>query len=432
MNPTSRRVAVIGGGYAGFAAAVELSRHGVPVVLFEAARTLGGRARRVETAGARVDNGLHILIGAYTETLRLIDCVRQPGEPAGLLRRQLELTIHPRFHLRAPRLRAPLHLAAALLCCKGIAFSDRLRAAGFMAKLRRQHFQLVHDITVADLLKAHRQSGSICRFLWYPLCVSALNTPPEQASAQVFLNVLRDSLNGSRADSDLMLPQTDFSALFPEPAARFLRQRGGDVRTGVRVDSFSRSADGFGLAPGAGRFSEVIIAVSPHRAGSLLAAHPELADTIAMLDALTYQPIYSVYLQYPPGTRLPFRMGGIEAEYSQWLFDRGQLCGQDGLIGVVISASGAHQDLDQEELALKVRDELAQALGITAPALWHKVIAEKRATFACTPGLRRPGTRTAIPGLFLAGDYVRSDYPATIEAAVRSGIEAARQVMQHA
>ena len=151
-----------------------------------------------------------------------------------------------------------------------------------------------------------------------------------------------------------------------------------------------------------------------------------------MIEQFVYQPIYSVYLQYARETRLPFRMGGLEARYAQWLFDRGQLCGQDGLIGVVISASGAHQGLAHDDLARAVHAELVKYFPGLGEPRWHQVIAEKRATFSCTPGLLRPDNATAVKGLYLAGDYTSSDYPATIESAVRSGISAASLVMQNA
>jgi hypothetical protein len=151
-----------------------------------------------------------------------------------------------------------------------------------------------------------------------------------------------------------------------------------------------------------------------------------------MIAAFRYQPIYSVYLQYAPQVRLPFAMGGLEAMYSQWLFDRGRLCGQHGLIGIVISASGAHQNLPHDALAQVVHEELAANFRNLGDPLSHRVIAEKRATFACTPNLARPDNVTPVHGLFLAGDYTASDYPATIESAVRSGVRAAKLVMQHA
>ncbi|MGH6629036.1 MAG: NAD(P)-binding protein, partial [Burkholderiales bacterium] len=216
------RVAGVGGGYAGMAAATELARRDIPVTVFETARTLGGRARRVEINGMPLDNGLHILIGAYRETLRLIELTRRPQEALGLVRLPLELVVHPHFRLRAPRLPAPLHLAAALICARGLDLAGRLKAAAFMAAMRRQSFRLGTDTSVEHLLASYRQPTAVTRYLWNPLCISALNTQPHEASAQIFLNVLRDSFNGALADSDLLLPAVDFSALFPERAAAFL------------------------------------------------------------------------------------------------------------------------------------------------------------------------------------------------------------------
>lgn len=431
LHPASSRVAIIGGGYAGMAAAVQLARHDTPVKVFEAGKVPGGRARRVEVGGIVLDNGLHILIGAYAETLRLIELTREAGTPSGLTRLPLELTVHPHFQLRAPRLPAPLHLAVALLRARGLSLSDRLRAAGFIAALRRRKFRLEQDGSVTGLLDAYRQSDALRRYLWHPLCVSALNTAPAQASAQVFLNVLRDSLNGSRADSDLLLPTLDFSALFPERAVAYLASRGGDVRLGTTVRAWRREGDVFRIAGESDTYSHLVLAVAPHRLDSLVEGHPELAEIAGIVAAFEYQPIYSVYLQYPAGSRLPFAMGGIEARYSQWLFDRGRLCGQDGMIGVVISAAGAHQELAQDELAGRVHAELSERFPALGAPLWHRVIAEKRATFSCTPGLRRPANRTPVPGLYLAGDYTASDYPATIEAAVRSGVACANLILRN-
>ena len=413
------------------AAAAELACNAVPVTVFESGRVLGGRARRVDIDGKRIDNGLHILLGAYRETLRLIALVQDPGEPSGLLRLPLELTIHPAFRLRAARLPAPLHLFSALLLARGLAFGDRFAAARFMAWAQHTKFRLARDTCVADLLTSKRQPDAVSRYLWNPLCVSALNTPPSQASAQVFLNVLRDSLNGSRADSDLLLPTLDFSALFPERAARYVQAHGGSVRLGTTVDTVRRKGGGFELNADAERFTHAILAVSPHRAGALLAHYAELASIVRMIDQFVYQPIYSVYLQYAPESRLPFRMGGLETGYAQWLFDRGQLGGQDGLIGVVISAAGAHQGLGHDELAGAVHAELAAHFPGLGEPRWQQVIAEKRATFACTPGLLRPDNATPVAGLYLAGDYTASDYPATIESAVRSGVACAHLVLQN-
>jgi squalene-associated FAD-dependent desaturase len=424
-------VAVIGGGYAGMAAATQLASNGVPVTVLEAARVLGGRARRVETRDSHLDNGLHILLGAYRETLRLIALVKEHSEPTGLVRLPLELNIHPAFRLRAPPLPAPLNLIWALLLARGLGFADRIAAVRFMIWAQRNRFRLPSDTTVSNLLTSKQQPQGVSRYLWNPLCVSALNTPPAEASAQVFLNVLRDAFNGKRTASDLLLPSLDFSALFPERAARYVESRGGMVRLGVTVESVRGMDNGFDLGPNSGRFTHTIVAVSPHRAAGLLSSFSELAHISRMISEITHQPIYSVYLQYSPETRLPFRMGGLECRYAQWLFDRGQLCGQHGLIGVVISASGAHQELAHDALARAVHAELEEYFPALGKPRWHQVIAEKRATFSCTPALLRPDNATPVARLFLAGDYTASDYPATIESAVRSGVCAANLVLQN-
>jgi len=200
-------------------AAVELASQGIPVTVFEAAKTLGGRARRVETDGVAVDNGLHILIGAYRETLRIIEKVSIPGQPSKLLRMPLQLRLEPGFRMRAARLPAPLHVAVALAFAHGLPVTEKFAAVRFMHAQKSAGFQCESGLTVDALLKRFRQPSNLVNCLWAPLCISALNTSTEQADAQIFLNVLQDSLAGPRCASDLLLPKTDFSALFPDPAA---------------------------------------------------------------------------------------------------------------------------------------------------------------------------------------------------------------------
>jgi squalene-associated FAD-dependent desaturase len=419
-------VAVIGGGYAGMAAAVELAARGVPVTVFEASKQLGGRARRVEHRGTVLDNGLHILIGAYRETLRLIRLVN-PAHASALLRLPFEWNIHGEFHLSAPRLPAPLHLLSGLLRASGVSFGERLAAARFLAAQRLNRFTLERDIRVELLLEQHEQSEKLCRVLWRPLCVAALNTPPAIASAQVFLNVLRDSLHATREASDLLLARIDLSALFPEPAAAWIAQRGGEVLTARRVTAIDPVENGFTVeADGQHRtFSQVICALPPHQVNAFLIGITALSEIAEAIEQLHYQPIHSVWLQYPASIALPSPMLGISQGLIHWVFDREKLCGQRGLVGAVISAEGAHQELGQDELGLRVHQELKRRLGGLPEPLWQRVIAEKRATFACTPSLKRPPQATALRNFFLAGDYTASDYPASLEAAVRSGIRCA-------
>lgn len=424
-------VAVIGGGYAGMAAAVTLAEQKKPVTVFEASRTLGGRARRVEHRDIALDNGLHILIGACSETLRLMRLVGADPERR-LLRLPLDWRIHERFALKAANLPAPLHLIAGLIAARGVSMLERMSALRFMTRMWRQDYALECDMSVDMLLDQHDQNGRLADLLWRPLCVSALNTPPESASARVFLNVLHDSLGADRTASDLLLPRIDLSRLFPEPAADYVRAAGGTVHVGERVTAIDETEGGFTVRHSGGEqaFTHVVCALSPYHASAFLVGISALAEVAEAVDRLAYRPIHSIYLAYPAGTRLPVPMLGFESALLQWAFDRGALCGQDGVIGAVISAGGRHQDLAHDELARLVHQELQQQLGLLPDPLWSRVIAEKRATFACTPGLKRPGAETPLRNFLLAGDYVASRYPGTLESAVRSGINAARMILE--
>jgi len=425
------KVAVIGGGYAGMAAAATLAERRVPTTVFEAARTLGGRARRVEHQGMALDNGLHLLIGAYSELLRLVELVGE--DPARLfLRTPLRWQIQNRLLLKAANLPAPLHLLVALLASRGLTLGERLGAVRFMLRMRRRDYRLTADVSVAEFLDQEGQKDHARHLLWRPLCISALNTAPETASAQVFLHVLRDGLDAERAASDLLLPRVDLSALFPEPAARYVEARGGNVLTGERVTGIDAGEGGYLVETASGRhaFTHVICALPPHRVNAFLLGVTALAEIAETIDRLTYQPIYSVYLGFPEHVHLSTPMLGFDSDLLQWAFDRGALCGQRGVIGLVISAEGAHESLPHHELAQLCYQELQQQLGTLPAPMWHRVIAEKRATFACRTDLARPPAATPLRNFYLAGDYVASDYPATLEAAVRSGVAAARMILE--
>jgi squalene-associated FAD-dependent desaturase len=417
------RIAIIGAGYAGMAAATELAARGHPVTVFETSRTLGGRARRVESHGLPLDNGQHILVGAYTELLRLMRLVG--ANPDQLLARHpLGLVFPGRMRLAAPRLPAPLHLAAALLTASGLSFGARLAAVGFMRRMKQAGFRLAGDITVAELMAQQGQHAPVIRYLWEPLCISALNTPPQEASAQVFLNVLRDSLAARRAASDLLLPRADFSALFPEPAERFVLGRGGEVRRGTAIRAVAWTPYGFQLEGDASghSYTHVIAAVAPYHLGRLVEKLPRLQPVLEEIGRLDYEPILTAYLGYPRPVRLPGAMVGVGGT-AHFLFQR-----SDDILTAVTSARGPHLDLDHDVLVGRIHAEVCGIVGGAPPPSWSQVIVEKRATFACRPGVRRPACETPLANFYLCGDYIASDYPATLEAAVRSGVACARLV----
>ena len=428
------KFAVIGAGWAGCAAAVELTRRGEQVTVIEAARTAGGRARRVEHEGHHLDNGQHILLGAYHDTLRMMQTVGITPSQA-LLRLPLQMR-YPAgsdgMEFIAGRLPAPLHLLSALLTSRGLSVADKLSLARFSSAARWMNWQLDVDCSVAELLERFEQTERLIQLMWRPLCISALNTPPERASAKVFLKTLGDSLGAARSASDMLLPTRDLSALFPDAAISYVEKCGGKVHLGVHVRALNHPAhqwhitgDDFDEC-----FDKVIVATPAYAAQTLLSPL-----NTALSDALnfTYEPITTCYLKYDSSVQLdsPFFALRDHAESAQWgqfVFDRGQLdTTQAGLLAVVISASTEAAALGQAALAQAVAQQLAdvfQRKELATPE-WSWVITEKRATFACEPNLRRPPNETALNNLWLAGDYTAGDYPATIEGAVRSGLQAA-------
>ncbi len=441
----AKHIAVVGGGWAGCAAAVDLATAGCTVTLFEAARTLGGRARGVEVNGTMLDNGQHILLGAYTDTMRLL---RQVGiDPnAALLNLPLQMRYPPGsggMDFVAPRLPAPFHMAVALLRATGLTIADKMSLARFSTTARWMGWQLHADCSVAELLERFDQTERLIQLMWRPLCLAALNTPPERASAQVFLAVLRDSLGAGRSASDMLLPRQHLSALFPQAAAAFIEQRKGAVHCGAKVTALNQESgkwrvDASGQSVGGNHsalFDAVVLAVPPPAAASLLVGLP--VDAIReQLAAFDYEPITTCYLQYPAGLRLGLPFYALvddpaAGHWGQFVFDRGQLdAAQAGLCAVVVSASSDAAGMDQRALAQAIAAQLAAVLQRPdmATPQWTQVITEKRATFACTPGLQRLATTTGLDGLVLAGDYTASDYPATLESAVRSGAAAAKAI----
>ncbi|BBP01063.1 hypothetical protein SFSGTM_17710 [Sulfuriferula nivalis] len=416
-------VAIIGGGYAGIAAAVTLARNNIPVTIYEAGQILGGRARAVQLdeLSTPVDNGQHLLLGAYQTTLELASLVHQGNLPC----LRLPLTLHTAngIQLQAPALPSPLNTLIALLRAGGLSRNERIAAIVFMLRQRLAGFHLKQDTSVAELLA--QQPSTLIKGFWEPLCLAALNTPITTASAQIFLNVLRDSLARNQHDSDLIIPNVDLSEFFPQAAGNYVTQHGGNVITSHRVKNILRNHDGWSVDGEA--YSHVICATAAHQVNTLIAN----LSHIAPIPKYDYEPIITVYLQYANDVSLPRAMTGLVNTTTQWILDRGITHQQHGLFAVVISASGAHENMQHEELAQVVAAELHQYLQMPIRPLWHKVIAEKRATFACVADIQRPSQRTNDPYFFLAGDYTASDYPATLEAATQSGVKCAHLIIEN-
>lgn len=433
-------VGIIGGGVAGLSAAARLAEKGVKATIMEAGSQSGGRARNVavefNSQVVQLDNGQHILLGAYHESLNLLKLVgvneKQAFMRMPLKLETLSLNHYPSFKFSTQNyLPFPLNQLFGFLCCKGLTLTERFAVINFMLRLKQTGYHLAFDIPLDDYLKQEQQSDKTVALLWEPLCLAALNTPIHVASSKIFLNILRDTFNGKKSDSHLLLPRQGLSQLFAQPVTRYIQARQGHILTNHRVKSIMPNENGFEVISKNRTFvfSHVIIATSSLRLKDVASGLPKFAGTIELTRKYQYQPIYTVYLQYQSDARLPNPMMGLAGATSQWVFDRGVLCGQHGLMAVIISAEGDHQKLTHDALSLIVANELYQAFPILKKPLWHQVIAEKRATFSCEVNLPRPENSTHQSNIHIAGDYAYADYPATIEGAVRSGMHAANMIV---
>ncbi len=432
------KIAIIGAGWAGLTAAVEATLAGHTVVVFEASRFVGGRARGINAklpdgSPVTLDNGQHILIGAYTETLRLM---RQVGvDPQAALKRlPLTLKFPDESGLQFPNWPSPQNAVGGILGAKGWRLADKLALLRVAAQWRFSHFNCDAALSVGELCKG--LPVAVMQELIEPLCVSALNTPTHRASAQVFLRVMRDSLFGAAGSSDLLLPQLDLTALFPLAATRWLAERGTPVQLGTRVEQIrpvTQNQDQVGWQVEGQVYDAVILANSSSDSARALshiefnASHFvafQIQDWIAKANALQFEAITTVYAW---GARavlarpmLALRASSVNSSQvpAQFVFDRGQLGGPRGLLAFVVSASADERSTLQAQVLVQARNQL----GLTLESV--QTIVEKRATFACTPALQRPPMQVA-PGLLACGDFIDGPYPATIEGAVRSGVAAA-------
>jgi predicted NAD/FAD-dependent oxidoreductase len=239
--------------------------------------------------------------------------------------------------------------------------------------------------------------------------------------------VLRDSLAGERADSDLVMNRTDLGRLVPDAAQVFLVQRGSQVHLASKVEKLERRESGFFLAGPNLETPRVVLATHPARLPDLLADVPELSTTVGQVSSYAWQPILTLWLRFSSPPVFPFPMLGLGGSQAPWAFERNDL--SPGLVALVVSAEGPHLATPPEELKDEYLGLLAARLGPLPALLDWKTLVEKRATFACVPRMSRPDNATPVPGLYLAGDYTAGDYPATLEGAVRSGVKCARLIL---
>jgi squalene-associated FAD-dependent desaturase len=404
------------------AAAVRATQLGWQVSLLEAAPVLGGRARRIHHQGLTLDNGPHLLIGAYTQTLALM---RQLGlDPEHLLwRMPLNLRNPQGIGLELPDLPAPWNLLWGITASNALDWRDKFSLLRAAAGWQRAGFTCPTRMSVGELCAGLRPR--VISHLIEPLCVSALNTPMDQACATVFLRVLRDALYSGPGSADFLLPRSDMSALLPDAALTWLRAQGAQVELGQHQKACPQAlsaGDAVLLACPAWEAARLTQEINPPWSAQAAQLKHEGIATVYLRTTSNGSGLDQAVLSMP----MMALDSGPNAP-AQFVFDRGALSGdpaQRGILAAVVSAcQGERAPLTQAVLA-----QIQNQLGLDGLQVITTVV-ERRATFSCTPGLTRAPAYIG-PGLWACGDHVQGPYPATLEGAVRSGLEVVDQLTQ--
>jgi squalene-associated FAD-dependent desaturase len=431
---TQHRIAIIGSGTSGLAAALRLAqspeKDQFAITIFESRHIAGGRTRSYidEETGDTLDNGQHLLMGCYSATW---EYMRSIGTDHLVRERKLSIPyslfnpftsyVREAWLSTSGLLPAPLHALYGLLTTDLLSVDEKRAAIGLSMKVK----SLLDDpsvkyLTCAELFREHKQSEGVVRKLWEPLVLATLNATVKEASAIPLLSVLKLALLGKRTGSSFLFPEVGLSELLIDPAVKLLSENGIEVKFKCSVKQIAEDLR-ITFADGTEETFNSIIVATPLE--SL-----EVPDAIK-LPPIMHSPIVNAYFWVDrPLLREPIRafVGG----YLQWAFSKPSTFSGER-IALTVSAAGDLSLLTNEEIARQLWMELVRGVQLPPgekPRLVHyQIIKEKRATALLTPEAQnaRPGTETNIRGLYLAGDFVQNMLPATIEGAIRNGFGAA-------
>jgi squalene-associated FAD-dependent desaturase len=448
VKASSFDVVVIGAGFAGLSAAVRATQLGARVLVLEARSRLGGRATAFpdRETGELVDNGQHVLLGCYQQTFTFLADIG--ARDAVRIQPQLGVTMIDRAgrrtRLECPSLPPPLHLAAGVFEWDALAWRDRVSLLGMMAPLKNAQREwrgdssrkaASPDETVTAWLVRNGQTPRLREMLWDPLALAALNQPPDEAAAPLFARVLAEMFGPDPRAAAIALPTRPLHLMYAEPAREWLEARGGAVMTGaaakLAVENeriIAVEALGQRWTPGA-----VISSVPWFAFADLFASVPApLASVAATAARMAASPIVTVNLWFDrPVIDEPFL--GLPGRAMQWVFDkRAVFGGESSHLSLVSSGALPIVRATNDALIAMAHQELLDAVPAVRPATLVRatVVREPRATFSLAPGQPpRPPARTAVTGFVLAGDWIDTGLPATIEGAVRSGNNAAHLII---
>lgn len=437
-------IVILGGGFAGLAAAVDLSEQGIPVQVLERRSFLGGRAYSFtdKHTGTVVDNGQHLMMGCYHHTLNFLakigatDKVKFQASPRVDFLHEREG--HASF--QCPNLPAPLHLLAGLSRLQSIGWRDRWHA--LRVGLALQGFIGVRtdlaDISVRDWLNQLGQTETMQRRFWDLVALATLNETPERASADMFARVLDQAFLHAKRDSTMVISRVGLSELYTTAAREFIEARGGNIclrHDVVRIEIEGQRVVGLTLRDGQALQPAFVISAVPYFAlrGLFPAAQLAHSSSLQSLPAFKSAPIVSINLWYAePITDLEFT--GLLDSPIEWVFNKNAIAGETGggrqHLALVISGAHVAAKQTKEQLIALATQELKRFFPAARrqEPLHALVIREHDATLSHTVGVARlrPPQQTEYENFLLAGDWTATGLPATIEGAVWSGQECAR------
>lgn len=502
-------VIVVGAGWAGLAAAFALIRQGQKVLVLEAAPQAGGRARTIHIDDLCVDNGQHLLVGAYETCLTLLKWLNLeecdffyrtplellilslnlssnlpanlpdnlPGNLPGNLSNNLSInSSEVSFHFKMAKnsftlfdtLFNTIRNIKNLLTLKNLTWHERYHLIKFLVQLKKkQAFSNTdEDISVYQWLKSQNQSDKIIQVLWEPILLAVLSTPIKEASHQVALSILK-KLFCTPKNSDYLFPKKDLSEILPNQIIKAIEKDGSTILYRERVQSLIiENGCCIGVQTATRNFiaPKVVLATpayvtekllcdslvlqnnnnsnnsknSKNNSGFNSCFNGDANSSAVFFNPENYQPIATIYFRYSKPIGLKKPMIGLTKSIGHWIFDR-SVVGQPNIISVVITGKGPHLEWTTSWTQQTLIDQVLKELKAIAPLvsktlaedpILSRLIIEKRAAFSCRVGIekQRPNNITPWPNVWIAGDYTIPGYPATLESALQSGIEAANLI----
>jgi squalene-associated FAD-dependent desaturase len=409
------RVHVVGAGIAGLAAAVDLAGHGCAVTLYEAGAHAGGRCRSFRDAelGVRIDNGNHLLLSGNTAAMDYIGRIGAPdtfASPAEAAIPFVDLASGERWAVHPSEGRIPWWILRAARRIPGTRARDYLAASW-------QLWRAAPDATVAAALPGE---GVLFRRLWQPLAVAALNTAAADGSAPLLWRIVVETLGRGAAACRPLVARDGLSESLVDPALAFIARHGGSVHFGARL----RAVDFVRDRAAALRFEGATVSLGAQDAAILAVPAATAARLVpGLVVPEDYAPIVNAHFRLALPDDAPLLVGLVGGT-AEWVFRKREVA------SVTVSAADRLVDRPADELAALLWRDVARVFHLApAPMPPCRIVKERRATFRATPAQlrRRPAAATQWNNLRLAGDYVDTGLPATIEGAIRSGFAAAAQ-----